>query len=76
MLENGMVSGAVALCRQTEAAIDALPDGRQRLLLRLRYIDGRTWEQIAVRMGYSFRQILRMHGTALENMSLNVTLDL
>lgn len=70
MLENGMVSGAVALCRQIEAAIDALPDGRQRLLLRLRYIDGRTWEQIAVRMALDYRWVLRLHGRALEQLAI------
>lgn len=56
--------------RQTEAAIDALPDERQRLLLRLRYIDGRTWEQIAVRMALDYRWVLRLHGRALEQLAI------
>ncbi len=36
-----------------------------RTLLYERYINGLTWEQIAVGMNYSYRQITRMHGAAL-----------
>lgn len=58
-------SGLVQLRREIGAAIDAVPDARLRELLRLRYIDGLTFEQIAVRMNYGWRQILRLHGKAL-----------
>lgn len=58
-------------------AIDTVPDERLRLLLHYRYIDGHTFEQIAVETNYSFRQVLRLHGDALSEMrpkmSLNVT---
>ena len=46
-------------------AIDSVPDARLRELLRLRYIEGRSFEQIAVCMNYSWRQVIRLHGTAL-----------
>ena len=35
------------------------------MLLYLRYIEGKTWEQIAVEMHYSIQHIYRMHDTAL-----------
>lgn len=35
-------------------------------LLYLRYVECRTWEEIAVDMHYSFRHIIRMHGDALQ----------
>lgn len=46
-------------------AIESIPDGTQRTLLIERYINFKTWEQIAVDMGYSWRQIIRLHGEAL-----------
>lgn len=36
-----------------------------RTILYERYINGKTWEQIAVGMTYSFRQVTRLHGNAL-----------
>ena len=36
-----------------------------RTLLYERYINGKTWEQVAVRMNYSFRHTTKLHSTAL-----------
>lgn len=47
------------------AVIDAVDDADLRQLLILRYINGLTWEKIAVDMHYSFRHTLRLHGAAL-----------
>ena len=55
------------LCRiETEIArtIDRLPEP-YRTLLYERYINGKTWEQVAVRMNYSYRHTTKLHGTAL-----------
>lgn len=40
-------------------------DEPYRTLLYERYINGKTFEQIAVYMAYSWRQIVRLHGQAL-----------
>lgn len=53
-----------------EAAIDGVPDARYRTLLCLRYISGKTWEQIAVIMHYDYRWVTRMHGMALSQIAL------
>ena len=45
--------------------IAQVQDSRYRTLLTERYTAFKTWEQIAVDMNYSFRQITRMHGLAL-----------
>lgn len=37
-----------------------------RTLLYERYINGKTWEQIAVAMYYSYRGVTKMHGRALQ----------
>ena len=55
----------VTLRQEIGMAIDSVPDARLRELLRLRYIDGLSFEQIAVRMNYSWRQVIRLHGAAL-----------
>ena len=73
---------AIRLRREIEDAVASVPDGRLRMLLRYRYVDGMTWERIAVNMGYERRHITRLHGEALtamqvkdEDMSLNVPLE-
>lgn len=37
-----------------------------REILRLRYVCHMTWEQIAVKTKYSYRQVIRIHGKALQ----------
>ena len=63
--------GLVRLRREIGAAIDAVPDARHRELLRLRYIDGRTWEQVAEFMRYDDpRWVYVLHGNALNALGL------
>lgn len=50
-----------------EAAIDAL-DGRERYIMRARYIEGRKWEEIALVMNYSIQHLWRVHGDILQGM--------
>lgn len=50
---------------EVESVIASVPDATYRTLLYRRYILGETWEQVAVSMHYSWRQIIRLHGTAL-----------
>lgn len=50
-----------------ETAIEAL-DPTSRMLLRHRYIDGLTWEEVCVQLSYSWRQIHNIHGRALEKL--------
>ncbi len=40
------------LVQRVERALEALPDPDLRTLLRLRYIDGLIWDEIAPRVGY------------------------
>lgn len=55
------------LCRtecEVSCTIDRVPEP-YRTLLYERYINGKTWEQVAVRMNYSYRHTTKLHGTAL-----------
>lgn len=47
-----------------EAAIDSL-ETTERTLMRCHYIEGLTWEEVSVRIGYSWRQTHRIHARAL-----------
>ncbi len=60
-----------------ETVIDSLSNETYRLLLKLKYINGNTWGQIAVKSYLSERHAKRLCGKAIKdvNMSLNVTLD-
>lgn len=50
------------------SGIMKLEDGRHRKILRLRYIDGKTFEEIAVDIKYSWKQTRRLHAAALVKM--------
>lgn len=47
------------------AAIKTVQDERLCELLRYKYIDGYTFELIAVKMGYNWRWVIDLHGRAL-----------
>ena len=55
------------LMQEVKAAINTIPDETLKQLLELRYINGYTWEQIAVKMNYTWRHVLRLHGEALKH---------
>ena len=46
--------------------IGRIQDNTAVALLTAKYVNGDTFEQIAVDIGYSYRQVLRKHGEALE----------
>lgn len=50
-----------------ETAIESL-DAHKRMLLRYRYIDGLKWEEVCVRMNYSWTQTHYHHGEALRQL--------
>jgi len=55
----------IAMREEAKERIGEIADGRYREVLHRRYLCGESWEYIAVGMGYSFRQITRLHGGAL-----------
>lgn len=55
----------IALRTEAEELIEQIADGRYRDVLHRRYLQGESWEYIAIGLGYSFRQVLRIHGAAL-----------
>lgn len=62
---DAQISLMIATAREVQNTIEAVQDETLRVLLYERYINGKTWEQIAVLLNYSWRQTLRLHGDAL-----------
>ena len=54
---------------ETLVMISKLKDRRQRLVLMEYYLEMKTWEQVAVDIGYSFQHTMRIHGYALKAIS-------
>lgn len=50
-----------------EKAIDTL-DPTARMLLRYRYLDGLPWEEVCVKINYSWNHTHRLHGAALQKL--------
>ena len=69
---NKRIDRLIAIRHEINAAINGVKDDRLRTLLRLRYINGHTFEQIAVDMDYSYMHICRLHGDALRVVKINV----
>ena len=64
------IDKAADLLREIQAAIGAIPDATQREVLERRYIGMQSLERIAVEMNYSYRQVVRLHGYALQAVRL------
>ena len=48
------------------AMINSLANPIHVRILRKRYIDGKTFEEIAVALHYTYRHVTRLHGSALQ----------
>lgn len=60
----------IRLRKEITQKIEEMPDETEKTVLRLRYIRWMKWEQIAERMGYSLRNITKIHGKALVHFRL------
>lgn len=56
---------------RAQSAIEDMIEGLEpmtRQLMRYRYIDGLTWEEVCVAIGYSWRQTHNIHAKALDTL--------
>lgn len=56
--------------RNIENQISKMQDEDEKRVLRLRYIKGLKWEEVAVEMGRSWQHIHRIHSKALKNFKM------
>lgn len=54
---------------EIEECIATLEDSTERNILRLRYIEGKKWEEICIICNYSWRQIHRLHSEILNKIA-------
>lgn len=57
--------------QEIRVALNQLEDENMKLLMEYRYIDGLTWEQIAVKMDISWRWSIKLHGKALGKIKIS-----
>ncbi|MBS5544387.1 MAG: sigma-70 family RNA polymerase sigma factor [Lachnospiraceae bacterium] len=60
----------VTLKAEISAAIDKLENQEEKLVLRYRYLDECTWEEIGRMLHMSERSVYRLHGMALKNFTV------
>lgn len=56
--------------KMVQNAIEAMEDEAEKELLTYRYLREMKWEEIAVKMGYSWRKVHYLHGDALEHFKI------
>jgi len=63
---NADIDRLIELKRDIQDTINKMDDINQQLLLELRYLSGKGWDEIAATMGYDPRTVYRIHGKALK----------
>ena len=61
------VAYLVCLKETINAAIDSLASREEQLVLRYRYLDNCSWEEISRMLNVSLRTVHRIHGSALQH---------
>lgn len=72
---NQDIDTLVDLKREFVTIIKKVNNPEYQTLLELRYLCFKTWEQIAVDMGYDLRYLHKLHGRALEGCEINFKED-
>ena len=63
---DAKIDRMLALRAEIQETISRVGDERMRVLLELRYLNGRTWEDVAEEMNYTTRNIYNLHSAALK----------
>jgi DNA-directed RNA polymerase specialized sigma subunit len=64
------INSLVDLKREMVKLIKAVDNTEYQTILELRYLCFKTWEQIAVDMGYNVRHVYRLHDEAVKNIAV------
>lgn len=66
---NTEIDQLIQVKRHVKKVVNQVDDPQQKMLLELRYFQYLRFPDIASRMNYSERQLLRLHGEALESVA-------
>lgn len=64
------VAYLISLRDEINMRIDMLDSHEEQLVLRYRYLDNCSWEEISRMLNVSLRTVHRIHGSALQNFSV------
>ena len=67
---NAEIDRYVAVKMEIREAINRVSDNNQRLILRLRYIQFLSWDEVAAGAGLSLKHVYRIHDRALRNVRI------
>lgn len=67
---NADIDILIDLKKEIMTIIKSINNPEQQTLLELRYLCFKTWEQIAVDMGYSIQNAYKVHDRAVENIKI------
>ena len=67
---NADIDDLVALKHEIVKVIKSVPNLEYQILLELRYLCFKPWEQIAVEMGYGIDNVFRLHQKALKDLEV------
>ena len=66
---NTQYATMIEKCNEINAVIDTLSNVDEKILLRYRYIENRSWVDIGEIMGVSYSTIKRIHRSAIKKVS-------
>ena len=66
---NQEIDSLVNLKASMQEAIQEIQDPDQRFVLELRYLNYKTWDEVAKSMGWTKRQVFRLHSEGLKNLN-------
>lgn len=66
---NQKLHQAIMVQENIKKLLESLDDIKLRQIMSYRYINGMRWEEIAVRMDFNYRWVLRLHRKALNQIS-------
>lgn len=64
---NNEIDEYVDFKKEVRTKIMLVPDNTEKLILKYRYLEFLTWEQIAVNLNYTFQWVHVLHKRALKN---------
>lgn len=67
---NDDIAMCISLKNEIRTVINNVQDADEKILLRLRYINFYTWEQVCENMSVSLRTAHRIHSSALKNVKV------
>lgn len=63
---NQDIDELIKLKAEIVETINQVDDPIYQLVLQMRYIDRKTWEEVAIGLGYDTRYTMKLHGRALK----------